>query len=198
MILRNENRETERLTHTRSCPQLSPADDNACTCGLEWRIQLATEKTMHAAWRKRAEEAESKLLSLTAERLHQQIMNLPCKCPESQGHAYGTYAIGHRDARHAAAELVLSLALIREDDSLPLDEAWLRSVGFEGPHFRPEALRLYCGRLKLTFYEGWNLWLVASDGVTSMRMMDDIKTRGDLRRVAAALKIPLREGAEDV
>lgn len=45
------------LEHTRSCPSLTPGD-GPCTCGLEFRIQLQTEQTMHAAWRKRAEEAE--------------------------------------------------------------------------------------------------------------------------------------------
>lgn len=32
-----------------------------CTCGLMHRIHLQTEQTMHAAWRKRAEEAEAQL-----------------------------------------------------------------------------------------------------------------------------------------
>jgi hypothetical protein len=44
--------------------------------------------------------------------LHGLIMNLPCRVPENPavfsdyGHAYG---LGHRDARHAAAEVVLSV-----------------------------------------------------------------------------------------
>ena len=50
----------EPMTHTRSCPALVPGDDN-CTCGLRWRVALATEQEMHAAWRKRAEEAETAL-----------------------------------------------------------------------------------------------------------------------------------------
>ena len=49
--------------HTRSCPALTPLGD-ACTCGLYWRIRLSTEITMHAAWRKRAEEAEEAETSL--------------------------------------------------------------------------------------------------------------------------------------
>lgn len=44
------------LEHTRSCPW--PMDDEECTCGLAWRVRLATEQQMHAAWRKRAEELE--------------------------------------------------------------------------------------------------------------------------------------------
>ena len=32
-----------------------------CTCNLEWRRRLATEREMHNAWRKRAEEAEANL-----------------------------------------------------------------------------------------------------------------------------------------
>jgi hypothetical protein len=56
--------ETNPLTHTRSCPMLTPLSDERCTCGLEYRIALATEQEMHAAWRKRAEEAEAELLNL--------------------------------------------------------------------------------------------------------------------------------------
>ncbi len=50
----------EQLTHGRNCPALAMRGDE-CTCGLEWRIKLQTEQTMHAAWRKRAEEAEAQL-----------------------------------------------------------------------------------------------------------------------------------------
>jgi hypothetical protein len=51
----------------------------------------------------------------TANRLHQQIMNLPCpgnKTNETMG-----YKIGHRDARHAAAELVLAALSLAEQPS---------------------------------------------------------------------------------
>ena len=47
------------FVHTRSCPALNPMSDDACTCGLKWRIRLRTEMEMHNAWRKRAEEAEA-------------------------------------------------------------------------------------------------------------------------------------------
>jgi hypothetical protein len=46
------------LAHTRSCPELTPGSEDRCTCGLEFRKALATEQTMHLAWRKRAEDAE--------------------------------------------------------------------------------------------------------------------------------------------
>lgn len=52
--------QAQTLTHTRSCPALTPGEDD-CTCGLRWRIYLQTEQEMHNAWRKRAEEAESAL-----------------------------------------------------------------------------------------------------------------------------------------
>lgn len=45
------------LTHTRSCHSLGGAESD-CTCSLKWRVALATEQSMHQAWRKRAEEAE--------------------------------------------------------------------------------------------------------------------------------------------
>jgi len=48
-----------QLTHTRSCPGLILEAKDDCTCGLIYRVHLQTEQTMHAAWRKRAEEAET-------------------------------------------------------------------------------------------------------------------------------------------
>lgn len=33
-----------------------------CTCSLRWREMVRTEREMHAAWRKRAEEAEAKIM----------------------------------------------------------------------------------------------------------------------------------------
>ena len=47
---------TEQLTHTRSCAALTPGE--TCTCCLQERQNTQTAETMHAAWRKRAEEAE--------------------------------------------------------------------------------------------------------------------------------------------
>jgi hypothetical protein len=60
----------ETLKHSMNCAALSVhADPIDCTCGLQWRIALQTEQTMHAAWRKRAEEAEKQLRSLREELL---------------------------------------------------------------------------------------------------------------------------------
>jgi hypothetical protein len=49
------------MTHGMNCPGLIPGNEEACTCGLEWKIALQTEGEMHTAWRKRAEEAEKEL-----------------------------------------------------------------------------------------------------------------------------------------
>lgn len=47
------------LGHKRACAAWTPME--ACDCCLKERIALQTEQTMHAAWRKRAEEAEAEL-----------------------------------------------------------------------------------------------------------------------------------------
>ena len=53
--------------HSRTCPVRGrPLSDDDCTCGLKWHIQLRTEQEMHAAWRKRAEEAETREAALQA------------------------------------------------------------------------------------------------------------------------------------
>lgn len=54
------------MTHSRNCPALMPLSDSDCTCGLTCRIALQTEQTMHAAWRKRAEEAEVLIAEVAA------------------------------------------------------------------------------------------------------------------------------------
>jgi hypothetical protein len=46
------------LEHARTCGDAYDPDAR-CTCGLAWRVRLVTEQEMHAAWRKRAEEAEA-------------------------------------------------------------------------------------------------------------------------------------------
>lgn len=52
------------MDHTRTCANLANRDE-ACTCGLRWRIELQTEREMHQAWRKRAEESEAKSILIS-------------------------------------------------------------------------------------------------------------------------------------
>lgn len=54
--------EERQAAHGMNCAawknSLGEECGDPCTCGLIWRERLATAETMHAAWRKRAEEAE--------------------------------------------------------------------------------------------------------------------------------------------
>ena len=52
-----------REHHGTNCAYRADPDE-PCTCGVTER----TEREMHAAWRKRAEEAETALAAMTAER----------------------------------------------------------------------------------------------------------------------------------
>ena len=47
------------LRHGTNCPASVLGHESECTCGLEWRDALQTEREMHNAWRKRAEQAEA-------------------------------------------------------------------------------------------------------------------------------------------
>ena len=63
---------SDDLRHGRNCSAFHTihgreVNVEGCTCGLKWRIALSTEQTMHAAWRKRGEEAEAELSRLTAD-----------------------------------------------------------------------------------------------------------------------------------
>lgn len=105
----------------------------------------------------------------------------------------------HDDAPHTKQYVeslqVLADAYLAEHDPTPIDEAGLRSVGFEGPHFDdPERLQLTLGRLKFTHYCGqWNLWLAFGPGPVGYyeRLRDDVKTLGEVRLAAAFCGIPL-------
>lgn len=59
---------SEKLDHTRSCPQLTPNSDDDCTCGLVERIKTQTAETLLAAWQKRVYESENLALELSASR----------------------------------------------------------------------------------------------------------------------------------
>jgi hypothetical protein len=54
----------EILRHGMNCSGLIPGNEVDCTCGLRFRIEIQTEREMHNAWRKRAEEAEAEIDNL--------------------------------------------------------------------------------------------------------------------------------------
>lgn len=60
----------EQLVHGMNCAAWhsehgQEINGEDCTCGLRLRIYVQTEQTLHAAWRKRAEEAEGQLAAAT-------------------------------------------------------------------------------------------------------------------------------------
>ena len=91
--------------------------------------------------------------------------------------------------------LALSEAYVAERDPTPIDAEWLRSVGFEENwthrwDFRPWGP---IGRCLSWIDPEWSpVWAgeVVYDGE---RMPHPIKTRGDVRRLCAALGITLKE-----
>jgi hypothetical protein len=95
------------LKHGMNCPAY-PGSDDACTCGLEWRIKLQTENEMHAAWRKRAEEAEREL------QVAQQTIEEQDKCLENMEQTL----LDNRDLKAEAERLRGVLEEIRG----PLDD----------------------------------------------------------------------------
>lgn len=75
----------------------------ATKCGTTW------EAWQHQAARIAELEAQVKQLQLESDALHMSIMNIPVECDSLCLHELA-YKEGHRDARHAAAELVLQAA----------------------------------------------------------------------------------------
>jgi len=56
---------SERESHGMNCAHRSDSDE-PCTCACRYHAAVDTERTMHAAWRKRAEEAEIENADLRA------------------------------------------------------------------------------------------------------------------------------------
>ena len=56
---------SERESHGMNCAHRSDSDE-PCTCACRYHAAVDTERTMHAAWRKRAEEAERENADLRA------------------------------------------------------------------------------------------------------------------------------------
>lgn len=73
-----------QLVHGMNCPGLIPMNDDDCTCGLRWRIQLQTEQEMHNAWRKRAEQAERELAA-AYKRGQEEMRERAALCFDAQG-----------------------------------------------------------------------------------------------------------------
>lgn len=56
---------SDREAHGMNCAYRSDSDE-PCTCACRYHAAVDTERTMHAAWRKRAEEAERENADLRA------------------------------------------------------------------------------------------------------------------------------------
>jgi hypothetical protein len=153
-----------------------------------------------------------------ADELHQAIINLPTKTPHHVS-GYGDYELGHKNARHAAAELVAEFAsqLHPADDGEAVRGEWAAHIGWR-EHF-----------IKETQVSGYVLGRATQTGclVTTARLvcLDDdedspvwsveiaqhephkdpkwpsgigilVTTRGAVRRLLAALGIELKEQSQ--
>ena len=98
----------------------------------------------------------------------------------------------YAEDRHATSK-----AYLAEQDPKPVTEDWLRSVGFQDSA-AGESLLLRCkdsplGHLRHTAM-AFNL--ITGNWTANGLGCKECKTRGDVRRLAAALGITLREGAQ--
>lgn len=98
----------DRTHHGTNCAYRADPDE-PCTCGVTER----TEREMHAAWRKRAEEAETALAAMTAERDARDVaIGVLGDRVRSCEHMLACYRVGRRPsdvaldtARHTAQEV---------------------------------------------------------------------------------------------
>jgi len=73
--------------HGTNCNYQDISTGAICSCGLHLRRDLATERTMHAAWRKRAEEAEHTIMSRAPqEPVNAQMLEALKECVEQLWH----------------------------------------------------------------------------------------------------------------
>lgn len=101
----------------------------------------------------------------------------------------------YRDFDRDADRKLIIDAYLAEHDPTPLDERWLRSVGFDGGEIRMPLKKdgtLYvndCGDAEI------ELPCDSRKRDKHIVTMGDVRTRGDVRRLAAALGITLKEPA---
>ena len=86
---------------------------------------------------------------------------------------------------NAQQKRVANLKRKAADENEPVDEAFVRSLGFTGPRLELDRLKLECGKLLVTHFNGFNVWWKHSDRAAS-RMIDNV-TRRQLRGLVVAL-----------
>lgn len=123
--------------------------------------------------------------------LQKAILNLPCVLPDNiiEGMAYKQ---GHRDARHAAAELV---AAAEADGAEPVTEEWLKDIGFEGIRTNLVYINSQSAgpvfRIRLDLDMGCDgCCIVSSSASVDVHMPE---TRVEVKRLCSALGITLKE-----
>lgn len=127
--------------------------------------------------------------------LRQAIMNLPLA-----SHAPG-YRFGHRDARHAAAELVSESAVKAEifgqEDEGPVTEEWLLSIGGGDYQWHDACISIATFPLPSKGQHVGTLDWRRRNGevhLCGVVLDDPPKTRGDVLRLLRALKIETKGG----
>lgn len=152
------------LKHSMNCGALGfdGYDAGECTCGLDWRIKLQTEQEMHAAWRKRAEEAEKEIAAIRHElvqcddiKLDQPNANIVCELQKDRERLYAL-------ARPVSPERE------RDGSPYPPEESWLDQQDLDGgSHLSVEGwvyyrsdfvhtlLRKYASRASVSPDGGW-------------------------------------------
>lgn len=112
---------------------------------------------------------------------------------EAQGRGYEVHS-AHLDkvSREFAVELRPYLASVPADDGTPVSEEWLRSVGFL-EYSTSEDIRLIDLRNLVTFNRSRQTSAVTWWIGGSIGPVTDMPTRGHVRRLCAALGIPLKE-----
>jgi hypothetical protein len=86
----------------------------------------------------------------------------------------------------------LARAYLALHDPTPLDEAWLKAVGFEVDVRDGKAPSMFLDRLRISLkWKQWTTWL--KTGVNDWITMSVVATRGDVRRLCDALGVTLSE-----
>ena len=95
--------------------------------------------------------------------------------------------------------IALAAAYLAETDPTPVDEEWLRAVGFEQEHVAHLKIKDDDGvELRIGTYD-FRWWLVddteTEEGCADVVIMahNQLRTRGEVRRLCAALGIEIKE-----
>jgi hypothetical protein len=128
-----------------------------------------------------------------ANALHIAIINLPCDPPYKEGTNKIAYRVGHRDARHAAAELAIaaSATCAAPDERHEFVAYWRARYQYSPTHAFLDEFGNFCTPEDDPVHMGWEVWQAARADIAGPVMDTGLPELARLLARAAASAEPI-------